>query len=416
MSDLINHGQILGETEVMIEKFDELRLPEIYIRNGKECYLDPIRKKLIYITPEETVRQRMISYLIDVLKVPEKMILVEEHLSHYGIDTKRRADIVIHAVDDEDMENPIAVIECKAPEIYLDEKAGNQMLDYSNMLCVDYAMMVNGVSDLCYKYDEKANDYIRIESLPIYADMIAGKYVEFDAGECPKRMPFYEIEPYLKETFASRDEQDIGSDISKYTPLSIAVPVFNLYDGLLDERIRIKPGDFGMFRIVEDYGVRLLSYGNAGGGQYFGPYRSFLVDVAGNTEFYSIGLNTYYTGGHIENAKTCICVAHDDEKESHHSLQLVADDNLEVNGDMVAFYHHGRIAVGKKGSGKIDELRALVKERAPELIKGNKFYLGSIKNDRLWTLEDEDVVNVVVSMIKYAMIRDEYRERVKRER
>lgn len=35
----------------------ELRLPPIYKRLGKECYLDPIRKKLIYITPEETVRQ-----------------------------------------------------------------------------------------------------------------------------------------------------------------------------------------------------------------------------------------------------------------------------------------------------------------------------------------------------------------------
>lgn len=32
-------------------------LPPTYSRQGKECYLDPIRKKLIYITPEETVRQ-----------------------------------------------------------------------------------------------------------------------------------------------------------------------------------------------------------------------------------------------------------------------------------------------------------------------------------------------------------------------
>lgn len=31
----------------------ELKLPPIYHRNGKDCYLDPIRQKLIYITPEE---------------------------------------------------------------------------------------------------------------------------------------------------------------------------------------------------------------------------------------------------------------------------------------------------------------------------------------------------------------------------
>lgn len=37
------------------------KLPPIYKRNRKDCYLDPIREKLIYITPEETVRQQVIS-------------------------------------------------------------------------------------------------------------------------------------------------------------------------------------------------------------------------------------------------------------------------------------------------------------------------------------------------------------------
>ena len=56
----------------------EQLLPEVYNRHGKDCYLDPIRQKLIYITPEETVRQRMISYLVNELKVPKGAILVEE--------------------------------------------------------------------------------------------------------------------------------------------------------------------------------------------------------------------------------------------------------------------------------------------------------------------------------------------------
>ena len=32
------------------------------MREGKECYYDTYRKKLIEITPEETVRQRVASY------------------------------------------------------------------------------------------------------------------------------------------------------------------------------------------------------------------------------------------------------------------------------------------------------------------------------------------------------------------
>ena len=70
-------------------------LPTIYQRKGKDCYLDSVRKKLIYITPEETVRQKMISYLINELKVPKDAILVEEHLSHYNIESRKRADIIV---------------------------------------------------------------------------------------------------------------------------------------------------------------------------------------------------------------------------------------------------------------------------------------------------------------------------------
>lgn len=399
-----------------IKDFEKYRLPKIYKRNGRECYLDPIRKKLIYITPEETVRQRVISYLIDELKVPQEMVLVEEHLSHYGLDTKRRADIIIHAVDDENLENPIAVIECKAPEVYLDEKALNQMLDYSNMLCVTYTMVINGNVSFCYKYDETSNQYIPIESFPNYGDMIVGKYHELVPEEYPDRLHFDELQSYLEETFESMDKDDYGSDIYKCTPMKIAVPVFNLLEGLLNPYIKMPAGDYGLFELIEDYGVRLRSYGNASGGSYFGPYRSFLVKIGDNTEFYSIGTASSFETGHPERGRTVINVAHDDEKESHHALQLSADDNLEIVGDKVQFYHHGRISIGRMGSGKVAELRQFVEDRCPELIKGNRFYLGTITNDRNWSLDDPEVINVIANLIKYAMIRDEYRDYVKNNR
>ena len=66
------------------------KLPPIYKRNNRDCFLDPIRQKLIYITPEETVRQRVVSFLINELKVPANMISVEENLSHYYKDSKKR--------------------------------------------------------------------------------------------------------------------------------------------------------------------------------------------------------------------------------------------------------------------------------------------------------------------------------------
>lgn len=389
----------------------KIKLPPIYKRNGKDCYLDPIRKKLIYITPEETVRQMVISYLINVLEVPADLIVVEEHLSHYGINTNKRADIIIHTIDKENNQRPIAVIECKAPNVYLDIKAQDQMLEYCDMLEADYAMMVNTVDkEQCFVYDYEKKSYVVIDELPCYKNMCDGNFDELDVFGLPPRIKFSELQFNLQDEYNTYDE-DIY--ISRLTPMNIAVPMYNLLEGLLDTRVKMPIGNYGLFELVEDYGVRMISYGNASGGKFFGPYRSFLVKVGENTEFYSISITTYCKSTNPEKVKTCICVAHDDEKESHHALQLVADDNLVVDGDNIDFYHNGRIAIGNIGSGKIDELRSFVIERYPQIVLGKSFFLGRLVHNRLWQLDDPEIINLIVNLISYAMIRDEYRDYVK---
>ena len=244
--------------------------------------------------------------------------------------------------------------------------------------------------------------------------MLEGEYEEVDFGEYPQRIPFEDLESRLKEDWDSFEDDYCGDYISKLTPIELAVPMYNLFEAFLDYRVKMPAGDYGLFKLIEDYGVRMTSYGNASGGSFFGPYRSFLIEVDGNSEIFSFNVSTYSTYAKPDLVKTCISVAHDDEKESHHSLQLVVEDNIKVNGNTVHFYHHGRIAVGNIGSGKIDELRMLVSNKCPELILGNKFYLGNLKNDRLWRLDDPEVIKLVVNLINYSIIRDEYREYVKK--
>lgn len=384
-----------------------------YRRNGKDCYLDPFRKKLIYVTPEETVRQNVLSYLTDELGIPERMIVVEQILSHYNIKSKKRADIVIHCQDNNGGIIPIAVVECKAPDVYLDDRARDQLKEYCDMIGVDYGMLTNGISKVCMKYDYENECYIYIDSLPKFDKMMNGEYTVYDIGELPPRIPFNEIEPYLCKEFASYEPDYYGEDVSKLTPMKLAVPSFNFLECLLDARVRMPCGDYEMFELIEDYGVRMMSYGNSSGGIFYGPYRSFLVKIGENTEFYSIAVSTYWKGDNKANTKTCISVAHDDEKNSHHALQLIVDDNVTVIGNKINFYHHGRIAVGNIGSGKIADLRIFVEKRCPRLISGNRFYLGSLINDRLWRLDDPEVIKLIVNLITYAMIRDEYRNFLK---
>lgn len=385
-------------------------LPPIYTRKGRECYLDPIRKKLVYITPEETVRQQVLSYLLNDLKVPVEMISVEDSLSHYQIKSKLRADIIIKAFTESEELMPIAVIECKAPWVGLGDKTIEQMLEYCDLLGCDYAMMINGEDFFCYHYENQENKYIQITSFPNYKDMLTDKFVVFEAGEYPKRICYSEISEFLKNNIGEN-----CLDISAKTDHKLACAAFNLLEGVLNLKHKMPVRQYEIFNLIEDYGVRMLSYGNAGGGMFYGPYRSFLIERNGSTEFVSIGFSSYSRTENPGICKTSLNVAIDNEKTSHHALQLSIDDNVSSVDDTFTFYHHGRIAVGNKGSGKVSQLREFVKKCFPKIISGNIFNLGSLVYDRNWDLDDPAVIELIENLISYALIRDEYREYIKKQ-
>ena len=386
-------------------------LPKVYMRKGKECYLDPIRQKLIYITPEETVRQQVISHLLYDLKIPADMIAVEENLSHYGIKSIRRTDITIKCLTKEGELIPIAVIECKAPGIGLVDKVAEQLSFYSDTLGCDYAMMINDVEYQCFHYNEDTQQYDLVEALPCYEDMLENKYTIQPLEAQPERPSFEEIGKIFKENPAAYD-----MEISPTTDYHLACASFNLLACLFDTDHKLPCQQYDAFNLIEDYGVRFLSYGNAGGGVFYGPYRSFLIERNGSTEFVSFAFSVYGRSEKPGSWKTALNVAIDNEKESHHALQLSIDDNVVYRNGRVVFYHSGRIAIGNKGSGKVSELRAFVEARCPKIIADNRFNLGILKYDRNWTLDDPEVVNLIENLISYALIRDEYRAFVKEQR
>lgn len=65
-----------GRFLIVEKELKAIPLPAIYKREGKECYYATYRKKLIEITPEETVRQR-VAYFENECGVPKEMISLE---------------------------------------------------------------------------------------------------------------------------------------------------------------------------------------------------------------------------------------------------------------------------------------------------------------------------------------------------
>ncbi len=390
-------------------------LPPVIKRNGMEYYQDPVRRMPVQVKPEETIRQKLISYLISELRVPAEMIRVEEPLADYGIDSEDRADIVITKEGEKKEIIPIAVIECKAPTVFLDAKAHIQLQKYGDALYVTYIMLTNGHDSFCYAFDEEENTYVDISSLPVYKDMTEGKFTAEEVEKAPERIPFEELESSLTKEWEACKSGEAISDIGYGTPISLALPAYNLFEGLLDARVKMPSGDYGLFHLIKDCGVRMMTYGNASGGQFYGPYRMFETDVNGKKEYYSISFSWYFRNSWEADHPpvTSMNIAHDNDMISHHALQLIIDDNCGAIGNEMRFYHNGKISVGRQGSGKKAELMDLVEKRYPKIIDGNRYYLGKVTNDHLLRLDEQDVINLIVNLVSYSIIRDEYREILK---
>lgn len=101
---------------------------------------DPLRRKLVSLTPEERVRQWMVGVLEEGAKVPRHQMMSEVEM-HSGAGEKTwRADILVYGRGGE----PIAVVECKRPEVELDAVVLEQALRYNTVLGVRCIIITNG--------------------------------------------------------------------------------------------------------------------------------------------------------------------------------------------------------------------------------------------------------------------------------
>ena len=105
---------------------------------------DPLRKKDVALTPEEQVRSWFIGVLRDNAGVPLHMMGSEVPLE-FG-QKKFRADIVIY----DRALKPLAVVECKRPEVELSEEVVLQALRYNAVLDVAFVFLTNGKNTYLY--------------------------------------------------------------------------------------------------------------------------------------------------------------------------------------------------------------------------------------------------------------------------
>ncbi|PPK93297.1 MULTISPECIES: type I restriction enzyme HsdR N-terminal domain-containing protein [Nonlabens] len=143
-----------------------LRLPAGNFRvksteKGRAIF-DQIRKKFIILTPEEWVRQHVVLFLLTQKRIPHNLINVEKQLIIAG--TTKRYDIISYNTDG----SIHLIVECKAPEIKIDQSVFDQIARYNLALNAKYLMVTNGLEHYFCTMDYENQTYNFIADLPEY--------------------------------------------------------------------------------------------------------------------------------------------------------------------------------------------------------------------------------------------------------
>lgn len=136
------------------------RKPAIKIEDGKEKIFCIIRKKWLFITPEEWVRQNFILFLIDEMHFPASLIAVEKKIKVGAVE--KRFDIVLY----NQQTLPFIIVECKEMNVTLSQETLQQVLRYNMEINAPYLIITNGSFTHVYKHEGLS--FLEMDFVPNY--------------------------------------------------------------------------------------------------------------------------------------------------------------------------------------------------------------------------------------------------------
>ncbi len=149
-------------TKLNLPDFDfKYRLNE----KGKKEIFDDVRKKYITLSPEEWVRQNFIHYLIQHRNFPASLMAIERSLKVNTL--TKRTDIVQYDKNG----RAILIVECKAPNVKIDQDTFAQAAMYNLKMQVNYLIMTNGMHHFCCKINNTTNQLEYLKEVPYYNEL-----------------------------------------------------------------------------------------------------------------------------------------------------------------------------------------------------------------------------------------------------
>lgn len=123
--------------------------PQMRFENGRRWLWNPARQQLLKIRPEERVRLQVMEWLQHNCGIPAHRISTElsVKLQLRPSEARKRADILAYSADF----MPYLLIECKAEQVTLNEKAALQIAAYNEDIRAPYMMLTNGLEERCFE-------------------------------------------------------------------------------------------------------------------------------------------------------------------------------------------------------------------------------------------------------------------------
>lgn len=143
----------------------DLPRPDLKLARKKDQPLvwDRLRKKYLVLTPEEWVRQHWIYFLAEAKKVPWTSMAVEGGFQLYQ--QTQRSDILVYK-----RQKPFLLVECKAPQVKIDQKTLDQANRYNVSLGCSLIVLSNGLQHWVLQFDREKQSWGPSSHLPAFAD------------------------------------------------------------------------------------------------------------------------------------------------------------------------------------------------------------------------------------------------------
>jgi hypothetical protein len=143
-----------------------LNLPTYSFRiksvDGRNMIFDEIRRRYVVLTPEEWVRQNFIRYLVSDKSYPSSLIAIEKQFKYNKL--VKRSDILVYNRGG----IPVLMIECKAPDIKINQEVFDQIALYNLKYNVPYLVVTNGIHHYCCNYETEKGKYKFLDEIPDY--------------------------------------------------------------------------------------------------------------------------------------------------------------------------------------------------------------------------------------------------------